>query len=235
MRAIVGCLLLAGSLTLHGSARADLIPLFDPNFPANLPGGKNFVFDTETGLEWFYTKGIYDIAFASFEYMGNPKYMTYEHVSGVLGTGIYANMRYASLAEVHTYFAHWGLPVGTYPTGDSIISSNTYSTIAQIGITDSFDPRYFRSMGITGDPGPDGVSRYKATAESSSHVGVADDGTWFVYYRTSTRFLDGLTSDRVPSDGHWIVREVNPVPEPSTLGLLVMGCAAVLVFRLRRR
>jgi hypothetical protein len=210
MRVLIVCALGA----IASTTQAGLSHVDDDDFDALVSQEYEITRDSDTNLDWL------DID----AYVNK----TWIEVDSLFGSGILAEWRHATTAEVGVFFTNLGLPTTNYPSSSSVDDAGASYVAAVL---------YTGTIEADGDSVPFGqtstlkhfhAGRYDAPRYELS--GLADN--------TRSTVWDNYDDYSEIDQGHWIVR-TSPsvvVPEPSTFSMLAFGCIAIAGYtRLRRR
>jgi len=207
-----------------GQVRAGFISIGDAKF-----GADSVTLDTETGLEWLditQSTGLsYSIVMDQF-------------ASG----GVYEGFRYATELDVITFFDHAG------------VRNSLLGSIGKEGLPASFESAVEDFMALTGfyNAGPpsdrtlvrNNTALYDDgdPADDVSPIGLAWVQVSIVTGIPDPALSSGIVQNAIgingssPTQGNWLVRDtVSPVPEPSSLVLLVTGAIGLIGYRRRKR
>ena len=211
---------------------ATLIDANDLRLPSyQSADGLNITHDTLTSLEWL------DI--------DTTTNISYHAMSARFGVGELLDFRYATLAEIDTFFNHLGLPTAPLP-GDYGYGGPGYELFANAS----------SHTGITSHPTIPWDR--EAAGFYTPPVVHPDDGFWYHSYpyyslwivfnsallQTASHYSDFASEPEAlhfasTGIGNWIVRDCRSVdcviPEPSHLGVWGLGAWAHAVARRRKR
>ena len=209
---------LALVLIAASAARGDIFPVDDPNFLSGnkFPGDGSFTRDTAQGLDFL-------------DVIPNTELMSWNTVNAELGAGgQFEGLRWATVAEVITLANNFGFSpaadLDTGGTGSSNIMAELEDLLGGGSVRQIGPPPQIRLLGSTGEEvnalNVRSVTFWTATAGNPDDViGVG------------TR-IKSASQDLI---GHWLVREVGVIPEPSTYALLGFAGIGLAFYRWRRR
>lgn len=184
----------------------------DDNF-----GAGSLTLDNDTGLAWLDPAATLNKSFN-------------EVTSLLASDSLYVGFRYATRAELETFFEHLGLPVGNFPNlsflpdgGASFFDAATF-----VGTTPT-PANVYTTRGLTADA-------YLADQHYYGSILVSVDGT-FTMTAANSALFDGAQNGGI---GSWLVRDIPAdaeVPEPASLIVwsLLGTVAAAIAWRHRRR
>ena len=211
MNNFVKVLLVIGIFLLAEDSQAAIVAAHDPTIIGNgFPpdDGLNLTFDSSTNLEWL------DITLS----LG----VTTNAALAELGPGgIFAGFSHASNAQVTQLFQNMGLATGNYPgitslADGGVLADAAIDILGESGVTSS-GIRF--SQGTTTD---------MLTVTSQRVATIRNDGVSSI-----TAGNGGVGTDTSGFQiGHFLVRSTI-VPEPTSTGLIVLGCVGLFLRRIR--
>ncbi len=212
MRVLIVCALGA----IASTTQAGLSHVDDDDFDALVSQEYEITRDSDTNLDWL------DID----AYVNK----TWIEVDSLFGSGILAEWRHATTAEVGVFFTNLGLPTTHYPSTSRSYDDGA-SYVAAVLYTGTIEA-YFASV-----PFGQTSTLYNGQAGRYDAPRYALHSELFNTFTLST-VRENNDDYRDIDQGHWIVR-TSPsvvVPEPSTFSMLAFGCIAIAGYtRLRRR
>lgn len=188
-----------------GASNAALISADDAIF-----GNDSITRDTASGLEWL------DLA--------KSQDMTPGYVSAQLGSGgVFEGWRFATAAEVGTFFNNAGIPSEKFNQNSFEIGHAVFDLLALIGI---LDPTFFNlTIGFIADSAviPSSAPDLGRSAAELHGQIFGPNAQGFASPNTGTGHKDDFHDIAYAS---FLVREATAVPEPATLVMLGFAIAA---------
>jgi hypothetical protein len=237
LAAIIAAFVVASAWTVK--TEAALIKVDYPAYELR-DGTPGVVLDTDTGREWLNTLSVMSWGTASTD-------VYHEFMATLMPGQRYSGWSIASSTEVLELMADAGLPnmVGVDTTGQYAQITHEF----QHFLGHMWDgSNYYATWGLVNDTLPNGGLAYMevGTTERYKLLPGRDPGNPEDYFLTYDCYFSGVlpASEDFFNDSWnfgpyplsaWLVRDAQPVPEPSTVMLCATGLVAITAFRKQRK